>query len=162
MAKKKEKRTFNVSTFMFVKEFWSVGWTKRDAWNIFRSCDGFLHHFMTFNRQTINQSVIKMIFVVFFTRQRGGSRVLCVLRRSLKPATATSSADTCRTSTGKSTWSLKVGNVKPRHTPLLWSGSQALIQFILKELDGFSSGFCADQSSCSAPNRENQFFMERL
>lgn len=54
MAKKKEKRTFNVSTFMFVKEFWSVGWTKRDAWNIFRSCDGFLHHFMTFNRQTIN------------------------------------------------------------------------------------------------------------
>lgn len=41
--------------------------------------------------------------------QRAGSRVLCVLRRSSKPATATNSAGTCRTSTGRSTWSLKVG-----------------------------------------------------
>lgn len=49
-------------------------------------------------------------FVLFdLSHQQGESRVLCVLRRSSKPATATSSVGTCRTSTGKSTWSLKVG-----------------------------------------------------
>ncbi|XP_029988859.1 TRMT1-like protein isoform X2 [Sphaeramia orbicularis] len=37
----------------------------------------------------------------------GGSPVLCVLRRSSRPATATSCDATCRTCTGRSMWSLK-------------------------------------------------------
>lgn len=41
--------------------------------------------------------------------QQAESLVLCVPKRSSKPVTATSSADTCRTSTGRSTWSLRVG-----------------------------------------------------
>lgn len=42
--------------------------------------------------------------------QQAENPVLCVPRRSSKPVTATSSADTCRTSTGRSMWNLRVGD----------------------------------------------------